>query len=146
MSAFIHYETPGTSLADVLKDVATGSRFGRVAGNCGKVNFPRVDIVEDKDAYRILADLPGLDKKDIKIEVDSNVLSISGEKTPEKKEQEKDRYYHFERTYGSFSRKFQLPENVVAENIEAKFTNGVLELTLKKIEETKPKAIEVKIA
>jgi len=104
-----------------------------------------VDIVEEKDAYKITADVPGMDKKDIKVEVENEVLTISGEKKEEKTEKDKNRYYHLERSYGAFSRSFKLPENVSSENIEAKYNNGVVELKLNKKEIAKPKAIEVKI-
>jgi len=145
MSALMRYETPVTSLSDFFEDLMGESMFNRFDRNISKANFPHVDIVEEKDVYRISADLPGIDKNDIKVEVENGILSISGEKKAEKTEREKDRFYHFERSYGSFSRTFKLPENVGADTIEAKFNNGVLELLLKKTEPTKPKAIEVKV-
>jgi HSP20 family protein len=141
----MRYETPVTSLTDLFDDMMKGSLFSRWGRELENIQFPHVDIVEEKDAYKIMADLPGMDKKDIKIEVDNGILTISGEKKSEKTEREKNRYYHFERTYGSFSRAFKLPENSDAEHIEAKFNNGVLEMLLKKTEVTKPKAIEVKV-
>jgi len=86
-----------------------------------------------------------LTKKDIKVVVENGILTISGEKKEDKVEREKNNYYHLERSYGSFCRSFKLPENVASEHVAATYTNGVLELTLKKTEEAKPKAIEVKI-
>ncbi|MBD3391775.1 MAG: Hsp20 family protein [Chitinivibrionales bacterium] len=108
-------------------------------------SWPRVDITEDKNAYHLKADLPGMSKDDIKVNVENGVLSITGEKKEEKKEHEKGRFYHYERSYGSFSRSFNLPEDTDPARIEASYNNGVLDLTLAKSEKAKPKAIDVKV-
>ena len=104
-----------------------------------------MDIAESENGFRISADLPGLSKQDIKLSVEDGVLSISGEKKQEVEKKEKDRYYHFERSYGRFCRSFTLPANVDSANIDARYNNGVLEVHLRKTEEAKPKAIEVKV-
>jgi HSP20 family protein len=106
---------------------------------------PRVDIVEDKSAYRLHADLPGMTKDDIKVAVENGVLTVSGERKAEKREKKDGNYEYFERTYGSFSRSFNLPEHVDANAIKASYTNGVLELELPKTEKALPKQIEVKV-
>ncbi len=104
---------------------------------------PRVDVKETKDAYELLADLPGLDKKDIKISLQDNVLTLQGERREETKEEEENRYY-YERQYGAFTRSFRLPEKVDEKNIQAEYKDGVLKITLRKSEEAKAKQIEIK--
>ena len=106
---------------------------------------PAVDIVEEKDKYLVKADLPGLKQEDIKVEVDDGVLKISGERKYEKKEEDKEKKYHYyERSYGAFERRFVLPSDVDTEKIDAKYENGVLEIVIPKTESKKPKEIKVK--
>ncbi len=105
---------------------------------------PKVDVVENEDSYVVNADIPGMNKEDIKIDIDDNTLTIKGEKKLENKE-EKENYIRIERSYGSFFRTFALSENVDRENIKANYKDGVLELTLPKKEEAKPKQIEVEV-
>jgi|WetSurMetagenome_2_1015567.scaffolds.fasta_scaffold304201_2 HSP20 family protein len=145
MSSLIRFEPAVATLSDLFDEALSGNFFSRWNRELPETTFPNVDIVEGKDGYNIKADMPGLDKKDIKVEIEKGVLTISGEKKEEKIEQEKNHYYHLERTYGSFRRSFKLPDNVSSEHIDAKYNSGVLELTLKKTEEAKPKTIEVKI-
>jgi HSP20 family protein len=144
--SLIRYETsPMTTLFDELGDLF-GKNFDLSGRNLDGSLYPNVDITESDSGYRISADLPGLSREDIKVSVEDGILSISGEKKQEFEKKEKDRYYHFERSYGKFCRSFSLPANVDNANIDAKYNNGVLEVLLKKTEETKPKAIEVKVA
>jgi HSP20 family protein len=145
MSALVRYETPTTTLSNLLDDFLGNGIFNAWDRDISLVNYPRVDIVEEKDTYKITADMPGLDKKDIAVEIKNGVLSLSGEKKEEKTEKDKNRYYHYERRFGSFRREFALPDHVDAEHVEAKYANGVLELTLRKTEAAKPKQIEVKV-
>jgi HSP20 family protein len=145
MSALVRYETPATTLSNLFDDFLGNGIFNAWDRDISLVNYPRVDIVEEKDTYKITADMPGLDKKDIAVEIKNGVLSLSGEKKEEKTEKDKNRYYHYERRFGSFRREFALPDHVDAEHVEAKYANGVLELTLKKTEGAKPKQIEVKV-
>ncbi len=105
---------------------------------------PAVDIVEEKDKYVVKADLPGLKQDDIKIELTDNVLSISGERKNERSEEDKSKkYYYYERIYGSFERKFILPNDADVEKIKAKYENGVLMIDIQKKESKKPKEIKV---
>jgi len=104
---------------------------------------PSVDINETGDAYVLQADVPGLSKEDISVSVDNGVLTISGERKSEKKE-EKDRYTYYERSLGKFERQFKLPDDVNAEAIEAKSTDGVLKLTIPKVEPKKARMIQIK--
>ena len=107
---------------------------------------PRVDITEDDNNLFVHAELPGLSKEQVKVSVNEDkLLTIQGEKKKEEKKEDKS-YIRTERNYGSFTRSFSLPDYIDADNINAKFENGVLELSLKKIEPPKPKEIEVKIS
>ena len=106
---------------------------------------PSVDISEDKNAYTITADLPGISKKDINMRVKENVLTLSGNRNYEKKDK-KDTYYRMERGYGKFSRSFQLPDNVMENKITANFKNGVLTVYVPKSEKLKPRGIEIKVS
>lgn len=105
---------------------------------------PKVDIYETQDNYVINAELPGLTKDQINIDVNDNTLTIKGEKKFEEKV-EKDNYVRVERSYGTFSRSFVLSDNVNTEGITANYKEGILELTLPKKEEAKPKEIKVQI-
>jgi HSP20 family protein len=145
MSSLIRYETPATTLSNLFDDLVGRNCFSAWDRDVSLVSYPRVDIVEHKDTYQITADIPGMDKNDIAVEIKNGVLAISGEKKEEKSEREKDKYYHFERRFGSFRREFALPEHVDAEHVEAKYANGVLELIIKKTEAAKPRMIEVKV-
>jgi HSP20 family protein len=111
----------------------------------GKV--PAVDVVETGTGYEVIAELPGLDEKNIEVKFSDRTLTIGGEKKEEKEEKKKD-YYLSERHYGSFQRSFTVPDGVDAEKIEATFKNGVLTVTLPKTAEAqkKEKKIEVKKA
>ena len=106
---------------------------------------PLVDITEDDKEYLIKAELPEVKKGDVKVRVEDGVLYISGERNSEKEEKGK-RYHRIERAYGSFTRTIELPAAVDAKKIEARFKDGVLEVTLPKTEEAKPKQIEVKVS
>lgn len=98
--------------------------------------------IQESDKFILLSfDLPGLDEKDINVEVKNSLLTISGERKKDEDESLRSRYS--ERTYGSFKRTFSLPENILADGIEADYTQGVLKLLLPKREEVQPKKIEV---
>lgn len=107
---------------------------------------PRVDISEDKDNYFVHAELPGLTKDDVKVHVENNQLVIEGERQFEETKDDKERNYHrVERAYGHFHRSFRLPENTDLNKIDAKFNSGVLDISIPKTEESKPKQIDVKV-
>jgi len=104
---------------------------------------PAVDVAEDPDSYRLRAELPGVAKENLSVEVKENRLVLSGRK--EAKTEKEDRRYHYRETnYGEFSRVFELPRNVKADAIEAEYKDGVLELRIPKVEESKPKTVEIK--
>jgi HSP20 family protein len=118
--------------------------FSRIE-SAAPMMMTRVNVAETDNAYEIEADLPGLDEKDIDVKVADGVLTISGERREEMEEKKKD-YHLMERSYGSFQRSFALPENVVEDKIDAKFSKGVLTITLPKSEPGAAKPGEKRIA
>jgi len=105
---------------------------------------PAVDIEEKGGTYMVKADLHGLKKGDIHLELNDGYLTLKGERETEN-EEKKDHYRRVERTYGSFQRTFKVPDGLTEKDIKAKYKDGVLELTIPipKVEE--PKAVEVKV-
>ena len=117
--------------SDTAKDFDTSSVF-----------YPIVDIYDEESKIVIKADLPGVKKEDVNIDVDNGILTLKGERTFEKETKEKN-YYRRESSYGSFKRSFSLPENVNTEMIKAELKDGVLTIEIEKPEERKPKHISV---
>ena len=105
---------------------------------------PAVDVMETDDEFQIRAELPGVEKKDVKLSVENGVLLISGHREQEKEEKGK-RYHKIERAYGNFARSFTVPEAVDAEKVTAEFKHGLLTVRLPKSEKARPKSIEVKV-
>jgi HSP20 family protein len=105
---------------------------------------PRVDIAETDKEFIIKADLPEIKKEEVSVTVDKGVLTLRGERKQEKEEKDK-KFHRIERLYGSFTRSFTLPANVDETKVDAAFKDGILQLTIPKTKETKPKEIEVKI-
>ena len=114
--------------------------FGQLAGAWS----PAVDVYDSKDSILVKADLPGLNKDEIDINVEDDTLTIRGEKKQEERRQEKG-YVREERSYGSFYRALTLPSSVETQKVSAHYKNGVLEITLPKKEEAKPKQIKVDV-
>jgi HSP20 family protein len=106
--------------------------------------IPAVDIYETKDAIVLHVELPGVTKEDISLEVKDSTLTLKGEKKLEKDVKEES-YHRMERTYGSFMRVFTLPSTMQQEKVKAKFKDGILEVTIPKSEEAKPKQIKVDV-
>ncbi len=104
---------------------------------------PSADVTEDENEYVIRMDIPGMEKKDIKVNFQDDRLTVTGERRKEEKEEKKD-FIRRERYYGSFYRAFTLPEKIKDEKINASFKDGVLKLSVQKAEAVKPKMIEVK--
>jgi HSP20 family molecular chaperone IbpA len=135
---------PGRSLA--------GYDFDKVFNNFfndsywpSKTNHPKVDVKEQKDKYILEAELPGLNQDDIDIKIEGDLLTLSSVQEEEKEEKKKE-YLIRERSHYEFSRSFTLPKDVDQEKIEASFKNGLLQLTLTKTPEAKPKQIKIKSA
>ncbi|HLG43707.1 MAG TPA: Hsp20/alpha crystallin family protein [Nitrospirales bacterium] len=105
---------------------------------------PLVDIVEEDKEYLIKAELPEVKKEDVKVTVQDEVLTVTGERKFEKEEKGR-KYHRIERAYGSFTRSFTLPEDADSERVAAEFKDGVLKVHLPKSEKAKPKSVEVKI-
>lgn len=105
---------------------------------------PRVDVKEEAERFLIRADIPGVDPKDIDVSVEDGVLTISGERKAESRE-EQDGWSRLERHSGRFHRSFTLPETVDAEGVSAKGTHGVLEISIPKVAKVQPRKIEVKV-
>ena len=105
---------------------------------------PAVDIKETDSAFTIEAELPGMNKDDVKVTVQDGVLSIQGERKSEEETNDK-KHHRIERFYGSFLRRFTLPENVDENSVKANFKDGLLTLTIQKAEPKEPKAIEVEV-
>ena len=106
--------------------------------------YPSVDINEGDKAITLKADLPGIKKEDVHIDVNDGVITLRGERKFEK-EDKQENYHRIERSYGNFHRSFTLPLTVDISAIKAKYKDGILEVTLPKTEEAKPKSIPVEI-
>jgi HSP20 family protein len=106
---------------------------------------PAVDIYEGDGELVVEAELPGLEKGDIKVNVEDGVLTLKGERKLSKETKEEN-YHRVERAYGAFTRSFTLPDTVDAEKISAKHKDGVLRVSLPKKPEAKPKVVDVKVA
>ena len=104
---------------------------------------PNFDVKETKEAYVFKADLPGVKESDIEISVTGNRLAVSGQRQEEKRD-EGDQYYAYERSYGSFSRSFTLPEGVDVDQVRAELKDGVLNVVVPKRPEVQPKKIALK--
>lgn len=121
-----------------LSNYSRGSEEGFTSGAWS----PKVDIFENKENLVIEAELPGMKREDVDVSIENNVLTLHGERKFEKKD-DGDNYHRVERSYGSFTRSFTLPQTVTAEGATADFKNGILRVQLLKREETKARKIEI---
>ena len=108
------------------------------------ISSPVVDVFEDKDKVVVKAELPGLEKGDVEVNLTDSRLTIKGEKKKEEKVEEKN-YSYSERSYGAFTRVLQLPCGVKPDKVNASFKNGILEVTMAKSEEAKKRSVAVKV-
>jgi HSP20 family protein len=106
--------------------------------------MPLTDIVENKDSYTLRLDLPGVEKKDVKISYSNGELQISGERKEEKEEKDS-KFHRVERSFGRYYRSFRLPEKIKDDQIKAEFKNGSLNILIPKADEIKPKEIEISV-
>ncbi|MFO1111036.1 MAG: Hsp20/alpha crystallin family protein [Bradyrhizobium sp.] len=128
----------------LFEGVARGfPNFPAFAGT--SANLPRMDVSETDKVIEVEAELPGLETKDVQINLADNVLTIRGEKKSEREEKNKD-YHLVERSFGSFSRSVQLPQGVKPEDVSAEIAKGVLKVTVKKPAPAQSKPIEIKSA
>lgn len=122
-----------------------GSLMGRRGDTTSPAQWmPAVDIVEDEKEFCVKAELPEVRKEDVHVTVENGVLTLHGERKSEK-EEKKQRYHRVERSYGSFTRSFGLPQGANAAKVRAEFKDGLLQVHLPKSESAKPKQIEVKV-
>ncbi|MBI5893902.1 MAG: Hsp20/alpha crystallin family protein [Deltaproteobacteria bacterium] len=124
----------------------TLTRTGRGEGEelARGVWSPAVDIYETDESIILKAEIPGIDKKEVSIEVKNNMLILKGERKFEKEIKEEN-YHRMERAYGAFQRTFTLPNIIEKENVKAKYKDGILEITLPKVKGAKPKHVKVEV-
>ena len=138
-------QAPHTALQDEITQVFNRF-FGNEDADASAVVtaqwVPRVDIKEEAERFVIYADLPGIDPQDIEVQMDKGILSIKGERRSESTA-ETERFSRVERRYGSFHRRFALPDSADAEGISASGRHGVLEVVIPKKPETTPRRIQV---
>jgi HSP20 family protein len=115
-----------------------------LSGEAEEITAPAVDVYEEKDDIVVKAELPGMEKSDIEVNLSDSQLTLRGEKKKEEKIEEEN-YFRSERSYGAFVRSVQLPAEVQADKVKAAFKNGILEVRLPKTEEAKRKEIKVKV-
>ena len=117
---------------------------GSGGGDGGTIRrwVPGMDVVETEDTFVLRADLPGMSEQDVKIELEDNILTVSGERKSEH-EQSNQGYYRVERAVGQFARTLTLPEGVDPESVTANFDKGVLEVRIPKPEERKPRRVSI---
>lgn len=119
-------------------------RFDFLSDDLGNGTWaPPVDVSEENDRIVVRAEIPGMSEKDIRIQYEDGLLTLSGERTFERKDTQN--YHRIERAYGTFSRSFSLPRSVDGGKIQANYTNGILEIVIPKREESKPRQIEIAV-
>lgn len=106
--------------------------------------LPPVDVYEDQEALTLTTELPGIEPKAVDVRVEDGVLTIKGERKMEK-EDKKENYLRVERSYGTFTRSFTLPNTVDQDKVKAEFKNGLLRIAIPKREESKPRSIKVNV-
>jgi len=106
--------------------------------------MPAMDLIETADHYVLRADLPGLSDEDVNVQLEANVLTISGERTAQH-DHDAQGYYRIERGFGSFARSLTLPDGVDSDMVQAHFDRGVLEITIPKPEQKKPRQVQISL-
>jgi HSP20 family protein len=144
MNTILRYNSPVESFSNIIDSLLNSKVLDVMDRNTPLDRWPKVDITETGDGYTIKADLPGIEKSEVKIVVEDGVLRIEGDRKDNQKKEE-NMYSHLERSYGKFSRSFALPEEIDPERLEAKMTNGVLTISLSKVPKAKPKKIDIRI-
>jgi len=140
--AIMRYE-PWSLLNQLQKELDSSYEVNGSEGSISTAEWaPAVDIKEEDDRFVLYADIPGVKSEDIEVHMDKGILTVKGEKESETKE-EQDGYKRVERSYGSFYRRFNLPDSADGDAISAHCKHGVLEIIIPKREEVKPKKINV---
>ncbi len=150
MANLIRRNNPGTAMSrftdpfEMMRDLMRWDPFAELGTGRPEAGFvPSFEVKETKEGYLFKADLPGIRDEDLEISLTGNRLTVSGKREEEHRDEE-DRYYAYERSYGSFSRSFTLPEGVDVDHAEAGLNQGVLTVNIPKKPEVKPRKIEVK--
>jgi len=130
-------------LFNTLVDPSTRTSRGASGGTSPRW-LPPMDLLETGEHYVLRADLPGLADEDVNVQFEDNVLTISGERTAEHDDQQEG-YYRLERAFGTFSRSLTLPDGVDPDTVQAHFDRGVLEITIPKPEQKKPRQVQIKL-
>ncbi len=150
MANLIRRNNPGSALSrfpdpfEMMRDLMRWDPFAELGTGRPEMGFvPSFEVKETKDAYLFKADLPGIREEDLEISLTGNRLTVSGKREEEHRDED-DRYFAYERSYGSFSRSFTLPEGVDVDHAEAGLNQGVLSVSIPKKPEVKPRKIEVK--
>lgn len=126
----------------MMNDVFGPWSYDSDSSTVGSAWAPAVDVFEDRDEIKLVAELPGVQPDDVKISLENNTLTLRGEKK-QVAEETTERVHRYERTYGRFERVFTLPSTVDADRIEARFEDGLLTVTLPKVERARPREIPV---
>lgn len=134
---------PFQMMRDLLRFDPFGDLDRRGRGSMLDAPFtPSFDVKETEDAYELTADMPGVNEDDLDVDLSGNRLTISGKREQEERHEE-ETYYAVERSYGSFTRSFTLPEDIDPEKCEASLENGVLKVRLHKSEERQPRRVRL---
>jgi len=138
MDPWVEFDALRNRLASYMREPGlitdAGSSFGW---------NPTVDVTEDEEALVLTAELPGIEEKDVNVQIENNVLSVSGEKKREHEEKDEQRHV-WEREYGMFERRIALPKTIAEDRITADFDKGVLTVRMPKLKEAKGRKIEIK--
>lgn len=137
----MRYSKPSSPLSKNFSDIMD-EFFNEAVSSRRDTFVPSIDVSETDEEFIITAELPGMDKDDIDIDLENNRLTISGERSIQTEEDGK-KYHRIETKYGSFERSFQLPENVDEDSISASYENGLLKISIEKSEEEVKKKIEI---
>jgi HSP20 family protein len=132
-------------LNSVLDEAFSNWPFQQESGSITSSWYPACDVFEDKDAVKIVAELPGVKPDDVKLSLENNLLTIRGEKKQEAEERS-ERVHRYERSYGTFERAFVLPSTVDGDKISAQYQNGILTILVPKAERARPREIPVRSA
>ena len=140
---FGEFSTLQERMNRLFEDLIPATRKSEEELNTGTF-YPSVDIYEGEKDITLKAELPGIDKKDVHVEINDGVITLRGERKIEK-ENKKENYHRVERSYGIFNRSFTLPTTVDPGKVKANYKDGVLSVTLPRKEEAKPKSIPVEV-
>ena len=131
-------------MEDMIRNMWYGFPFHQMTEDIDVAWTPRLDVSETDKAIEIIADLPGMEKKDINVSLEDDLLTIKGERKQEK-EKSGQHYHSIERRYGSFYRSLRLPTEVQGTKINASFKDGVLKITLPKVKKAKKKVAQIEV-